>query len=116
MGRSDYLFGSQVTFTEAFPGIEKMSLTVTEVESLIWLKEQNKYHLTVDHPGGEYIECTNPVCQGRGAPIGSMLREAVAKKSETIDTQFSCQGYEDNGRRCLHAFIVKGTIMYKDLW
>lgn len=111
--RENYAFGSKINFKDAFSEIQKMSIHVTELESLIWMKEQAIHHLTVENPGGEHIDCTNPLCDGGGFSMGSVLREAVNSKEEEIEKIITCQGSETSGRRCMHAFKVSGSVKYR---
>lgn len=110
---TNYAFGSKDSFEKAFPEIEKMSICVTEMESLIWMKEQSSHYLTADSPGGEYIDCTNPSCCAGGFSMGEILRKAVRNKAEEIDEKAVCKGTETMGRRCMHAFTISGSIKYK---
>lgn len=48
------------------------------------MKEQVAHHLTLERPGGEYIDCTNPSCEGGGFSMGNILREAISGKKEKI--------------------------------
>lgn len=110
---TDYVFGSKGDFKDVFPEIQEMSISVIELESLIWMKEQARYYLTVKSPGGEYIDCTNPSCGGGGFSMGNVLREAVSGKEEEIEKSITCQGSETTGRRCMHAFKISGSVKYR---
>lgn len=110
---TNYVFGSKGDFKDGFPEIQEMSIHVTELESLIWMKEQATHYLTVDYPGGEYIDCTNPSCDGGGFSMGNILREAVNGKEEEIEKSITCKGAETSERRCMHAFKVSGSIKYR---
>lgn len=110
---TNYVFGSKCDFKDAFPEIQEMSIHVTELESLIWMKEQTTHYLTAEYPGAEYIDCTNPSCDGGGFSMGNVLREAVNSKEEEIEKSITCQGSETTGRRCMHAFKVSGSIKYR---
>lgn len=111
--KTNYVFGSKGDFKDAFPEIQEMSIHVAELESLVWMKEQATHYLTVENPGGEYIDCTNPSCSGGGFSMGDMLREAVRGKEEEIEKSTTCKGAETTGRRCMHAFKVSGSVKYK---
>jgi hypothetical protein len=106
-------FSSKDDFKGAFPEIQGISIHVAELECLVWMKEQATHHLTAENPGGEYIDCTNPLCSGGGFSVGGMLREAVKNKEEKIEKCTACTGSETSGRRCFHAFTVSGSVKYK---
>lgn len=110
---TNYAFGSKSDFKDAFPEIQEMSIHVTELESLIWMKEQAIHYLTAEHPSGEYFDCTNPLCDGGGFSMGNVLRETVSSKKEEIEKSITCQGRETSGRRCMHAFKVSGSVKYR---
>lgn len=110
---TNYAFGSKRDFKDAFPEIQEMSIHVTELESLIWMKEQTTHYLTVERPGSEYIDCTNPSCADGGFSMGNVLREAVNSKKEEIEKNITCQGSETTGRRCMHAFKISGSVKYR---
>ncbi|MGP9799001.1 hypothetical protein ACT3UJ_16780 [Halomonas sp. 86] len=109
----DYVFGSKGNFKDAFPEVQEMSIHVIELESLIWMKEQTTHYLTAKYPGGEYIDCTNPSCDGGGFSMGNVLREAVNSKEKEIVKSITCQGSETTGRRCMHVFKVSGSVKYR---
>lgn len=110
---TNYVFGSKGNFKDAFPEIQEMFIHVTELESLIWMKEQATHYLTVERPGGEYIDCTNPSCGGGGFSMGNVLRKAINSKEEEIEQSITCLGRETSGRRCMHAFKISGSVKYR---
>lgn len=110
---TNYVFGSKSDFKDVFPEIQEMAIHVTEFESLIWMKELVTHHLTLGRPSGEYIDCTNPSCEGGGFSMGNILREAISGKKEKIEKNITCHGAETSGRRCMHAFKVSGSVKYK---
>lgn len=110
---SNFVFSGKGDFEEVFPEIEGISIKVTEVESLVWMKEQATHHLSKEGSSGEYIDCTNPFCGGGGFSMGRILRQAIQNKKEEINETEICKGMETMGRRCMHAFKISGSIKYK---
>ena len=114
---SNFLFGRKVSFNEAFPEIEDVTVDIEEVGYVAQYKGKRTYHKgSMD----EYIDCSNPLCYNGGVSIGAILREIVRGKQTELTTSKMCQGYEvpPKGRRrirdCVNVFAVKVSIKYKE--
>lgn len=79
--QTNYLFSKKVSFGEAFPEIEDLTVEVEEMGHVI--REWNRKRTYGKQYLGEYIDCSNPICYNGGFSIGSILREMVRKKETT---------------------------------
>lgn len=112
-----YPFVRKVSFAEAFPEIED---TRVEAKEYGYAPEAKQCWLyTREHPPGEYVDCSNPLCYNGGFSIASVLRQMARDGLTEHETSGLCQGNEGSpkGRRiyrkCMHSFEVKVTIKYK---
>lgn len=116
--KTESLFSTKVSFDEAFPGIEDVSVEVEEYGRGVTLE----FNRLIYKKGeiGEYINCRNPLCYNGGFSIGEILREMVRNKQVDSVTSKLCQGYEGSpkGRKrykpCMNGFKVKVHIKYKE--
>jgi len=112
-------FGREASFEEAFPEIEKLSIEVTESEAGFHNFHKTSYDK--EHPPGEFINCSNPVCYGGGFRIGMILSEIVRKKQTELNDSACCGGYEGSAkgrkryRSCVHYFQFSIKIKYKEV-
>lgn len=115
---SNFVFAKKVSFDEAFPEIE--DLTVEVEESGHGISDWNrKSTYRKKYFPGEYIDCSNPLCYNGGFSIGSILSEMIRNKQTELETSKLCQGNEGSpkGRRiyrkCINFFKIKVSIKYK---
>jgi hypothetical protein len=113
----NFAFTQKVSFDEAFPQIDK--ITVTVEEDGYGVGEWNRRRTYSKERLGEYIDCSNPTCYNGGFSIGSIIREMVREQKTEIETTKRCQGYEGSpkGRRkyrdCINNFKIRVSIEYK---
>ena len=116
---SNLVFGRKVSFDEAFPEIEDLTVEVEESESGI-SDLGKKYTFRKQDLPCEYIDCRNPLCYKGGFSIGSILHEMVRTKQTNLETSKVCQGNEGSpkGRKiyrsCMNFFKIKVSIKYKE--
>jgi hypothetical protein len=113
-----FLFGKKVSFDEAFPGIEDLTVEVEESGDDVINRNRKSIYRKQYFPG-EYIDCSNPLCYDGGFSIGEILREMVRDKQTELEKSMLCQGNEGSpkGRRiykkCMNFFNIKVSIKYK---
>ncbi|AKI97035.1 hypothetical protein [Kosmotoga pacifica] len=116
---SKFLYSKKVSFEEAFPEIEDLTVEVEETGHGVSELNRKRTYRKQYFPG-EYIDCSNPLCYNGGFSIGSILREMVKKRQTELETLKLCQGHEGSpkGRRiyrkCMNFFKVKVSIKYKE--
>ncbi len=111
------VFGKKVSFVEAFPNVEDITIEVREEGHGVGFR----FGPIVYRKGSfsEFIDCSNPFCYRGGFSMGSILREMVDGNKTTFTTGKSCQGYEGSPkgarryRSCMNWFDVKVEIKYK---
>jgi len=117
---SDFVFGRKVSFNEAFPEIEDLTVEVEEWGQGIDDWNRQRVYQKQYFPG-EYINCSNPLCYNGGFSIGSILHAMIRKKQTELETEKGCQGNEGSqkGKRiygkCMNFFKIKVFIKYKTL-
>ena len=116
--QTEYLFSKKVSFEEAFPEIEDLTVEVEERGKGV--REWDRKRTYGKKYLGEYIDCSNSICYNGGFSIGSILREMVKKKKTTEEGSVSCQGYEGSPkgriryRSCINFFNYNISIKYKN--
>ena len=116
---TNYIFAKKVSFDEAFPEIEDLTVEVEEFGHGISGWGQKFIYRKQNFPG-ECINCSNPLCYNGGFSIGSILREMARNKQTELETEKMCQGYEGSpkGRKryrdCSNSFKIKISIKYKE--
>lgn len=115
---TEFLFGKKGTFTEAFPEIEDLRVTVVESGDGVWGDNREAIYSKA-HPPGEYVNCSNPLCYNGGVGLGQLIRNMTYSRTEKWEQEYmSCRGYEGSpkGRRkygpCFNSFAVKIQITY----
>ena len=113
---SEFVFGSKITFEEAFPSIDDLKVIVTEAgKTKSRSPETRKY----TKPIGEYIDCTNPLCNGGGFSIANIIKGMVKDKETHCETTEVCKGSEGSPKGvkiygpCMNSFQVKVEVKYK---
>lgn len=113
---SNFVFAGKVSFAEAFPQIEDVTVEVEESgEGVTWKGKQQYGKESLN----EYINCSNPLCYNGGFSVSRILREMIHNKQTEIETSAICQGNEGSpkGRRiyrkCLNHFKIKVSMKYK---
>ena len=115
---TEFLFGRNVGFAEAFPTIR--DITVKVEQSGEGVDRWNVTRHLSKHSVGEYFDCANPLCYNGGVRIGSIVREMKFSNETHHEVSFSCQGYEGspNGRRnygpCFNRFKITVDIEYDE--
>lgn len=116
---SNLVFAQKVSFEDAFPQIE--DITIVGEESSLGSPQGNPFSYRKPHLPGEYIDCSNPVCYRGGFSVGSVLREMVRNKETEREARGICQGNEASPkgkkiyRKCLNTFKMKISIKYKEV-
>ena len=115
------VFAHKGTFEEAFPGIHEFSVRVKQSGAGQWPSFGDEQGLVLSSKDcGEYIDCSNPACNGGGAQIGSLLREMAGKHQEHLEIRKKCIGYEGSvknrnmRRSCMNFFQITIDIQYKN--
>ena len=114
--QSNLIIGQKMEFDAAFPEIESCLIVVEESGRGIpeWKKGQPRAHRNL----GEYINCSNPQCNG-GFNVGSTIDEMVRKKIIMKEGFAYCFGHEGSPKRrriygrCNHSIHYKITIKYR---
>ena len=107
------VFSKKSTFEEAFPDIDSVNVHVMESTY-----EGNK---TAFWGGGEYADCSNPLCYGGGISVGELLRSMVRERQTEGALRKMCRGYEGSPkgqrryRSCVHVFEVVARVTYKEV-
>ena len=112
------VFGGKCSFAEAFPEIEHIEVTVTEIGTrrVYMLPGQQTYDQT---SLGEFINCTRPQCYNGGFAIGERIRDMVANGQTEMEDVAFCPGYKGSpkGQRsygsCRNEFRYKISIVFK---
>ncbi|MCH9035939.1 MAG: hypothetical protein IH860_01290 [Chloroflexi bacterium] len=113
------VFGRPVSFEEAYPDIDDLTIEVNESGEGIgrWggFATYNKRGFP-----GEYVDCSNPRCFNGGFSLGRLLYPMIGRRQAESETSLPCQGYEGSPkgkriyRKCLNGFTIKVLIQYKD--
>ena len=112
-----FVFARKVPFKEAFPEIKKLEIKAKESGYGVYEEFDTKYYNT-EHPPGEFIDCSNPLCYNGGFSVGEILREMVREKKTHYEGLKVCQGYEGSpkGRRryrsCINSWKVTIDLEY----
>jgi len=112
------LFPQKAPFKEAFPQIENLKVKVEESGEGIHESSNPRYY--DEKVAGQYIDCSNPLCDRGGFSIGKILHEMVNKKETHNETSASCQGNEGSPegkriyRKCFNHFKVTVDIKYQE--
>ncbi len=102
---SNLVFAQKVSFEEAFPQIEDITIMGEE--------------FSVGGPHGKQF-CSNPLCYRGGFSVGSVIRDMVRNKETEREARGLCQGNEGSPkvqkiyRKCYHTFKMKIAIRYKE--
>jgi len=132
--KAESIFQKKMSFSEAFPQIDNISIEIKEYENGIrsdkekdfWNKISNSIsypHInkySISYTPGEYIDCSNSLCYNGGFSIGEIIRSMIRRNEEVREDSILCQGYEGSpkGRRkygdCPHEFDYKIIIKYKE--
>ena len=119
---TEFLFAKKVSFDEAFPEIENITVEVEERQSGFPHSASSPSRRIYEKSNfpGEYVNCGNLRCYNGGISVGSIIREMVDKCVTKQEVSRICQGYEGSpkGRRryrsCLNSFKVKVSIGYRE--
>jgi hypothetical protein len=116
-GQGDIFFqrdGSlpKTTFSKAFPDIENLTADVTEKglgNEGLGVRRFTKTSYR------EFINCSNVLCSGHGAPTGNILRSLVENHRTTYKEDVACTGREESGKPCTNIFSIEITLKYRAL-
>lgn len=120
MAESRPLLGTTNRFSDAFPEIETVKITVNT--DVFGYHERNKdYRLTFlnEKRMSSRIDCPNPLCRRGGVDIDSLLRSMVVKGKIEFCEKIGCNGDEGSpqgrrrGRGCDNFFEITAEIKYK---
>jgi hypothetical protein len=101
------LGGRRVPFEKAFPTIANVVIRVEDGLGSVRVFRKGEF--------GEYIDCTEPYCDGGGVSIGSIIRQMVSDRAPHHTTTEVCCGQERNPGRGRRPGGVRGpcTKVYK---
>lgn len=105
------IFGELTTFTNAFPEIKNIQVTVFETGRNVSpmqpaILEKDNFR--------EEIKCSNLACISGGLHIGSIVRTMVISKQTELEiTDYKCEGVEKQVNKiCWNFFTYKIEIEY----
>ena len=107
--------GRPTSFSNAFPTVADVRVDVAEENCGQVVREM----VFTGATGGEYVDCSNPLCYNGGFRLGQTLRFMVERKATDDEFSVSCRGYEGSpkGRikydKCMRRFRVKVHITLK---
>ena len=113
---TDFLFGKKTSFEKAYPGVEKVTVTVNETGYGVhqWTNPRTFQNSTIS----EFINCSNPSCFGGGFRLGTFIYKMVSDKHTHLEEQEFCRGNEGTktkkGRSCINRFKIAIDIQYKN--
>ncbi len=111
-----YLCGNErLSFTEAYPQIEDLEMTVTEMD-FESLPDGKSYVYTMKEPPGGRFSCHNPRCKEGGFLIQDILGEMVRQRERSRKEELGCPGHELLGRTkrpCDHSFKIAIELKYR---
>jgi len=102
-----FVFGQKVSFDQAFPEIEDITVTIKESGHGVRREFSAR---TFGKSVGEYGNCSNPLCYKGGVNVGHLIRSMVSGKKTHLEEFSICRGYEGSpkGRRryrsCINTF------------
>jgi hypothetical protein len=102
--------GEKATFSEVFPEIESLTAEVTETgpgNAGLGVRRFNRNSYR------EFINCSNPLCSGHGAPTGDILRTMVKARQTTYRKNLLCEGREESGQPCSNIFVINIALIYQ---
>jgi hypothetical protein len=112
---SNPLFGSKVTFKEAFPNIQSVTVDVVETD-----EDGDERRMSYDETElGQFIDCSRDRCYNGGFDIGKEIRKLYAAKLTEGGGEASCRGRDGTpkgkyqGESCEHMFTFSINIVYK---
>jgi len=112
-GRSQLVFTTQATFSEAFPSVERADIDVTEVA-----RGRSGSQSFTEKNAREFVDCSNPACFGGGVSVGAVLRDMIVARSTQASERQMCRGYVGSRRRragdCPHVFTVRASVEYRE--
>lgn len=123
-GLSDYMqqhpsvfAGPGVPFSQAFPEVEELNLTVVE-EGMPTFERVGAWTFTKENIRAA-VDCSNTTCCNGGFNISRFIQAAIRSRATESEETLPCAGYEGSPggrvkrRSCLHCFTAKVQIRYK---
>ena len=114
MARKDHsmpLFGSNTTFTKAYPQIEDITVEVEERGKGV-NSSNRKRRYTKEHFPGDFVRCSSPVCSRQGFFLGFYINSMLLEKRTELEKMDLCRGSESPHRGCPNTFKFKIAIKY----
>ena len=114
------MFARKASFYEAFPQISNVRVEYSEVGYGAGGigTDGGRDAIGTETDLSEYIACFNPICNGGGFSIGTLLSEMVSKQQTFREFKASCRGYDGSPkghrkyRSCLNGWSGKIAIAY----
>jgi len=111
---SEPFLGRKVSFAQAYPNIEKLTIEVKEYKDF-WKKNDGFYPYTTvltEKSFSEFVDCHSTSCDGGGFNINKILREIVEKGETSSEDSADCIGHIKI-QRCMHNFDYSIKATYK---
>ena len=110
------VFGQKVTFGEAFPNIDSVTVDVLETDE--YGDERSMTYSETEL--GQFIDCSRDRCYNGGFDIGKEIRRLYSAKLTEGKGEASCRGRDGTpkgkyqGESCEHSFTFLINIVYKN--
>jgi hypothetical protein len=100
----------RVSFEEAFPSIEDVTIEIKQgIARGGWVKYS---HLGVTEIG-DFIPCDEASCSGGGLRLGDVLHRMIRDREEYVDAFVQCGGHYRSRASCQNAFQYKVRIKFR---
>lgn len=116
MAKSNYVFVSKISFSERFPQIESIIITVENQELGGWANPRNFGVMDI----GEYIDCIRDGCYEGGINVANKISQMVNDQQEEKSFADCCRGNigshvkKSEKKLCSAPYRVTIKIVYKD--
>jgi len=102
--------GSEAPFEQVFPEIVAVDVVIEETgpgNEGLGLRSLTRRSVR------ETINCSNPLCHGKGLALGDLLRKMVKNHQAEWQGASTCTSRKESGDACQNAFQVKVTIRFR---